>query len=45
MGYDEQLAMRILRLLGGNTDITERKMFGGLSFLHQNRMALRHSAS
>jgi hypothetical protein len=39
MGYDEKLAMRIRGLLAGNTDITERKMFGGLSFLYKNRMS------
>ena len=38
MGYDEKLAMRIRGLLVGN-EITERKMFGGLAFMHQNRMS------
>ena len=38
MGYDEKLAERIRRLLSGN-EITERKMFGGLAFMHQTRMS------
>ena len=45
MGYDEKLAMRIRGLLAGNTDITERKMFGGLAFFAQEPHVLRHSVS
>ena len=33
MAYDEQLAVRIRTLLGNRTDVTERKMFGGLTFM------------
>lgn len=33
MAYDEDLAERIRELLGGDADVTERKMFGGLAFM------------
>lgn len=33
MAYDEALAARIRGLLAGRSDITEKKMFGGLTFL------------
>ena len=38
MAYDEQIANRIRREFGARADITERKMFGGLTFLCQGRM-------
>jgi TfoX/Sxy family transcriptional regulator of competence genes len=38
MAYDEQLATRVRRLLGQRPDVTERRMFGGLSFLRDGRM-------
>ena len=38
MAYDEQLANRIRRVFGARSDITERKMFGGLAFLCRGRM-------
>jgi hypothetical protein len=38
MAYDEQLANRIRQSFGARSDITERKMFGGLAFLCQGRM-------
>lgn len=38
MAYDERLASRIRRALRTHRDITERKMFGGLSFLRGGRM-------
>ena len=38
MAYDEQLAVRIRRVLDKRSDITERRMFGGLSFLRDGRM-------
>ena len=38
MVYDEQLGARIRRVLGARPDITERRMFGGLAFLHDGRM-------
>ena len=33
MAYDEELAARIRTLLANRTDVTERKMFGGLTFM------------
>ena len=37
MAYDEGLAQRIREMLGDRTDMAEKKMFGGLSFmLHGN---------
>jgi TfoX/Sxy family transcriptional regulator of competence genes len=33
MAYTEKLAMDIRRAIGGQPGITEKKMFGGLSFL------------
>jgi TfoX/Sxy family transcriptional regulator of competence genes len=43
MAYDEQLADRIRDLLGGEPDVTERKMFGGLAFLIGGNMAVAAS--
>lgn len=40
MAYDEELAERIRELVGGETDLTERKMFGGLAFLIAGNMAV-----
>ena len=33
MAHDERLASRIRALLGNRTDVVERKMFGGLTFM------------
>jgi hypothetical protein len=33
MAYDEQLAARVRVLLAGRNDVSERKMFGGLTFM------------
>jgi hypothetical protein len=33
MAYDEQLAARVRTLVADRTDVTERKMFGGLTFM------------
>lgn len=33
MAYNERLAERVRELLGGRTDVTERRMFGGLTFM------------
>jgi len=33
MAYDETLAARVRALLASRSDVTERKMFGGLTFL------------
>ena len=38
MAYDEELAARVRSLLGGLSDITEKKMFGGLTFMLGDRM-------
>ncbi len=33
MAYDEELADRIRELVANESDLTEKKMFGGLAFL------------
>jgi TfoX/Sxy family transcriptional regulator of competence genes len=33
MAYDERLADRVRELMNGRTDVTERRMFGGLTFM------------
>jgi TfoX/Sxy family transcriptional regulator of competence genes len=38
MTYDEKLAERIRRVLPATTDITEKKMFGGVAFLLDGKM-------
>ena len=38
MAYDEKLAARVRTLLGDRTDVVERKMFGGLTFMVGGRM-------
>jgi hypothetical protein len=38
VAYDERLAERVRQALGGRSDLTERKMFGGLAFLRDGRM-------
>jgi TfoX/Sxy family transcriptional regulator of competence genes len=43
MAYDEDLADRIRELVGGEPDLTERKMFGGLAFLIGGNMAVAAS--
>jgi TfoX/Sxy family transcriptional regulator of competence genes len=43
VAYDEDLADRIRGLLGSEPDLTERKMFGGLSFLIGGNMAVAAS--
>jgi TfoX/Sxy family transcriptional regulator of competence genes len=43
MAYDEVLAGRIRELLGAETDLTEKKMFGGLAFLVGGNMAVAAS--
>ena len=43
MAYDEDLANRIRELLGGGSDLTEKKMFGGLAFLIGGNMAVAAS--
>ena len=43
MAYDENLAERIRELLVGESDVTEKKMFGGLAFLIGGNMAVAAS--
>jgi TfoX/Sxy family transcriptional regulator of competence genes len=43
VAYDEELADRIRELLGGESHLTERKMFGGLAFLIGGNMAVAAS--
>ena len=40
MAYDEELAERIRDELGGQPDVSEKKMFGGLAFLVDAKMAI-----
>jgi TfoX/Sxy family transcriptional regulator of competence genes len=40
VAYDEELARRIRELVGGGSDVTEKKMFGGLAFLVGGNMAV-----
>ncbi len=43
MAYDEELADRIRELVGGESGLTEKKMFGGLAFLIGGNMAVAAS--
>jgi TfoX/Sxy family transcriptional regulator of competence genes len=43
VAYDEELADRIRELLGAESGLTERKMFGGLAFLIGGNMAVAAS--
>jgi TfoX/Sxy family transcriptional regulator of competence genes len=43
VAYDEDLADRIRELLGGDADVIEQKMFGGLAFLIRGNMAVAAS--
>jgi TfoX/Sxy family transcriptional regulator of competence genes len=43
VAYDEQLADRIRELVGSESDLTEKKMFGGLAFLIGGNMAVAAS--
>ena len=38
MAYDQQLANRVRRAVGPRPNVTEKKMFGGLTFLLKGRM-------
>ena len=40
MAYDEGFAERVRALLDGEAGVTEKKMFGGLCFLVDGRMAV-----
>jgi TfoX/Sxy family transcriptional regulator of competence genes len=43
MAYDAKLAARIRELLGTESDLAEKKMFGGLAFLVGGNMAVAAS--
>jgi TfoX/Sxy family transcriptional regulator of competence genes len=43
VAYDEKLADRIRDLLNSESDLTEKKMFGGLAFLIGGNMAVAAS--
>ncbi len=43
MAYDEELADRIRELLVGESDLTEKTVFGGLAFLIRGNMAVAAS--
>lgn len=43
MAYDEELADRIRELLGAESGLVEKKMFGGLAFLIGGNMAVAAS--
>jgi TfoX/Sxy family transcriptional regulator of competence genes len=43
MAYEEKLADRIRESLGDRTDLTEKKMFGGLAFLIAGNIAVAAS--
>jgi TfoX/Sxy family transcriptional regulator of competence genes len=43
VAYDEELADRMRELLGGESDLTEQKMFGGVAFLIGGNMAVAAS--
>jgi TfoX/Sxy family transcriptional regulator of competence genes len=43
VAYDEELADRVRELVGSESDLTEKKMFGGLAFLVGGNMAVAAS--
>ena len=43
MPHDDVLAARVRDLIGGDPDITEKRMFGGLAFLAGGHMAVAAS--
>ena len=40
MAYNEELAHRIRENLKGNSDVSEKKMFGGIAFMYKGKMAV-----
>ena len=38
MAYDEVVAERLREVFAGQTDIVEKKMFGGMAFMHSGNM-------
>jgi TfoX/Sxy family transcriptional regulator of competence genes len=45
VAYDEELAGRIRELIPESQDATEKKMFGGLAFMIDGRMAIAAGSS
>jgi TfoX/Sxy family transcriptional regulator of competence genes len=43
VAYDQELADRIRELIGGESELSEKKMFGGLAFLIGGNMAVAAS--
>ena len=43
VAFDEDLALRIRELVGGQPGVTEKQMFGGLAFLVDGNMAISAS--
>ena len=43
MAYDEELAGRLRQQLAGESEVAEKKMFGGLAFLVRGNMAVAAS--
>jgi len=43
MAYDDDLAARIRELLGSETGVVEKRMFGGLAFMVDGNMAIAAS--
>jgi hypothetical protein len=43
VAYDEELAGRVRELVGRDSELTEKKMFGGLAFLIRGNMAVAAS--
>ena len=39
MAYDEELAERVREVLAARSDVTERRMFGGIAFMVSGNMA------
>jgi TfoX/Sxy family transcriptional regulator of competence genes len=39
VAYDEELAERVLEVLAARSDVSERKMFGGIAFMVAGNMA------
>src|SRR4051794_41269059 len=44
MAYDEELAARVRDVLGGESGVTEKRMFGGLAFLVDGHLAVSASS-
>jgi TfoX/Sxy family transcriptional regulator of competence genes len=44
MAYDQELAEQIRQVIGNYPELTEKKMFGGLTFLIRGNMAIAASS-